>query len=180
MSKLYRGRKTNGDWEKGFAFSLPSDSKTQRLNPNKAYILSHLSSVSWSEGSGYTLGNFVEVDKETVGECTRIPDQMGRMIYEGDILEGVLDDSVLVRCLVCIGEYEQDGSGNEYAPTKCYGIFVKVLPIKDTVWENADMADYPDWKRQRNILEVASYCKIVGNIHDNPELFEQQEVANNA
>lgn len=180
MSKLYRGRKTNGDWEKGFAFSLPSNSKTQRLNPNKAYILSHLSSVSWSDGSGYTLGNFVEVDKETVGECTSIPDQMGRMIYEGDILEGVVDN-ILVRCLVCVGEYNQDGSGGEYPPVKCHGTFVKVLLLKDmhTGNEGKDIRYYECYL-ERNLLEVASQCNTIGNIHDNPELFEQQEVSTNA
>ena len=69
---LYRGkRKDNGEWVEGFYFRKPNPFSENGLPI--AHCISDLPPFG------------VEVDPETVGECTNIPDENGKMIFEGDI-----------------------------------------------------------------------------------------------
>lgn len=40
----------------------------------------------------------------------------------------------------------------------------------DGLWYGSNC--FSNYLKQQNILEVARYCEVIGNIHDNPELLE--------
>ncbi len=64
----YRGkRRDNGEWAYGYLFK----------SWERCYIL-------W--GTTNRVPDMVEVDPETVGECTNLTDKNSKEIYEGDIL----------------------------------------------------------------------------------------------
>lgn len=129
-----------------------------------------VSTMGVSNGSliNNCISSVVEVIPETVGEFTSVPDKNGKKIFEGDIVQYTYLDEYILRAVVKFGEYEQDGCGGEYPPKKCIGFYVEVI--------NDDcLADCFDYKKTENILQVASECEIIGNIHDNPELLNKKE-----
>ncbi len=70
---------------------------------------------------------------------------------------------VFVGCrgIVSSGRYEQDGSGDEYAPSECIGFFI------ERKW--VDFDDYfAVYGKTISLLEVQG-LEVIGNIHDNPE-----------
>ena len=86
----------------------------------------------------------VEVDRKTVGQYTGLTDKNGKKIFEGDILEGDLEDSLdpgaKWRSEIIWGKFGWNCKGNKIS-----------LP----------MDEY-------DIREG----EVIGNIHDNPELLK--------
>ena len=91
----------------------------------------------------------LEVDPETVGQFTGLHDKNGNEIYEGDVLD-VLYNIYIERENVCVvyGDVEVETTPGFYlsdnGTTEC-----------DHTW------DFRDFMPDR---------KVIGNIHDNPEL----------
>ncbi|PJI12405.1 hypothetical protein CTV96_09675 [Bacillus altitudinis] len=71
---------------------------------------------------------------------------------------------------VKFGEYEQDGSGDEYAPSKCFGFYAEAL-IK-TITDKDGFEIVPDYLVQNSMRELESY-KRIGTIYDNNEQREE-------
>ena len=109
---------------------------------------------------------------ETVGQYTGLTDKNGKRIFEGDIVRYNTYDDFDCQSVAKFGEYNQDGSAGEYSASKCIGFYVDV-----DNFTCPDLCEYgsncfSNYLKQQNILEVAQYCEIIGNIHDNPELME--------
>lgn len=96
----------------------------------------------------------VQIDPETCGEYTGLTDKNGRRIFEGDILDltpYMITDVGVVK----FGEYKDLDMGNDY-PCGHVGFYVNVEKQRISV--------------RKDILFFVSECKVLGNIHDNPEL----------
>jgi hypothetical protein len=91
-------------------------------------------------------GSVHEVIPDTVGQCTGLPDKGGRDIWEGDIL-------FPNNRLVVWAEDGEGGSGVGFY-TKCYAI-----GYGRSLWSFG--------------ITQAEASKVIGNIHDNPELLEK-------
>lgn len=107
-----------------------------------------------------SIATMVEVIPETVGQCIGIPDKLGRNIFTGDIIKS--KDCISV---VKYGEYEADVfydliakylSTRHKRPTeKIVGVFAESIKGEQMMMTNA-----------------SSIIKVIGNIHNNPELLE--------
>lgn len=98
---------------------------------------------------GNTVG-IHQVNPETVGQFTGRTDKNGNKVFEHDILQTftVWADGTVEKCGVCIVRWREND--------QCY-----VLTTK----EGYHIEDFGDLGRP-------DYYKVIGNIHDNPELLE--------
>ncbi|MES9786530.1 hypothetical protein [Bacillus pumilus] len=67
---------------------------------------------------------------------------------------------------VKLGEYEQDGSGDEYAPSKCFGFYAEATDPDRT--NEKGYVIVPDYLVQNSLIRLDSY-KLIGNIYQNPD-----------
>ncbi|MFN3092765.1 hypothetical protein [Bacillus pumilus] len=72
---------------------------------------------------------------------------------------------------VKFGEYEQDGSGDEYTPAKCFGFYAEATDLDRT--NEAGYVIVPDYLVQNSLFRLDSY-KRIGNIYQNPELLKTE------
>ena len=102
--------------------------------------------------------------------CSNTKDSNNRDIYADDIVK-YTDKYALQECVgvVRYGEYKQDGSGGEYSASSVLGFYVEAMDGQ--VDEDGDEIVY-DFEKTQSILEVRN-VKVVGNIHESPELLNQ-------
>lgn len=117
-----------------------------------------------------------EVIPETVGMKAPYKTMCDTAIFDGDIVAypGPLgyDDFSCVS-VVHLGEYGQDGSGGEYPPHKVNGWYVEIdhfSIIPD--WAQDDPTFFPEYLHQQSLQEVASTCRVIGNIHADKHLLK--------
>ena len=95
------------------------------------------------------LANMVEIDFTTLGQCTGLKDKNGKLIFEGDIIKFDKKQGAVIW-------------GNE----NCFD--------KD-ITKHAD-GWHVNWKDEQYRKDLGFWVmrrvKIIGNVHDNPELLE--------
>ena len=112
---------------------------------NKAFILNN-AKVEFIKGFNENRLNFVlvEVIPGTVEQCSGVPDKNGKLMYTGDIINALLDFGMPIKSVCAF----RDGS---------FGLLAKQHGAEH----------FHPFTSLCNI----SY-EIIGNIHDNKELFE--------
>ena len=148
----YRGKRTdNGAWVKGAFSAKDCDTPFGEL-------VDRPSIIKYEEPCS---GFWFRVDPETVGQCTGIMGDfvtgepkagdtiLRSFIYEGDIVEAVLTDGI-----------HQGFSWGRHVVVFDQGAFC----LKNRRGEITPMCNY----------SVNVKFKVLGNIHDNPELMEVQ------
>lgn len=137
-------------------------------------LLAHIGNA-WYISNGAGIPTAYEVIPSTIGQYTGMNDRNDTKIFEGDIVK-YHNTYPKAECtaVVKFGKYEQDGSFGEYEPTKCIGYYANVRNYVREVyaWEDGRLSPY---LLQRNLLEVAKKCEVIGNIYDNPELLKESE-----
>ncbi len=121
---LFRGKNEHTGWAFG-------DLRNYEKNGAKA-IFSH------------DLLHRIEVDPETAGQCSTVPDKNGVLMYEGDIVKGLFLFGMEIKAVVAF----QDGA---------FGL----------QWRRGGVTDFSAFTSLCNIT-----YEVIGNIHDNPELLE--------
>lgn len=104
----------------------------------------------------------IEVIPESVGQFTGLYDKNGKEIYEGDVLE-----------IIKFSLFEEDNPETQ---------------VGDVFWHNGafhtrEIYSSDGYDEINNVLQELCYsdgtynswaeCKIIGNIHDNPELIKE-------
>jgi len=92
--------------------------------------------------------DFCNVDENTVGQFTGLKDKNGVEIYEGDVIESI----------GYVKPYLQDIKYNE----KLGGYYINFCYTEDIKYVN--------------LGEKIKWIEVVGNIYDNPELLESEEI----
>lgn len=159
---LFRGKnKETGDWLFGH----------YSRNTLHTWPLTDVIYPSHDAEAGYL--HYEEIDGKTLGQYTGLNDKNGKPIFEGDVVQynDIMDFDI--QSIVCFGEYGQDGSSGEYNPRRCIGWFVRVDNF--TCPDYLESSDFPEYKGEQNLLEVAADCIVIGNIHDNPELITDRK-----
>lgn len=95
----------------------------------------------------------IEVDPETVGQFTGLTDKNGEKIFEGDVIQQTnLYDNLEMTGVVVFSKSSQFVIHHTY--TKNENIFKAGI---------------------KKHFAIRSNCRIIGNIHNNPELLEVEE-----
>lgn len=100
--------------------------------------------------------DWVSVDPATFGECTCGTDKTGKLAFEGDLLKDEFDVAIGV---IRYGEYSQPFNADKF--TKHIGFYVDWIDGDDKDLLRVDLGYW------------LPLVKIIGNIHDNPELLRE-------
>ncbi len=156
MRKIkFRGKRVdNGEFIYGlvaYLFDLDYISKSYDDVPERKYYIS------------YDSGSFIEVDPNTVGQCTGLKDKSGVEIYEGDILQS---ESNMVNAITNQKTGEVDISIYKVIWHEIgWGIESVFCNRWNDSWNNKG-------RKQEITLGCLKYYSVIGNINDNPELLE--------
>lgn len=170
MRKIrFRGKSVyDGELYGGVGVCVDPDIKTEKLSEKvgkyvpytqKAYVYSPFDEK-------------FEVDPNTVGQYTGYKDIHKNNIYEGDIIKYPRyngSDFILIG-EVKFGEYKQDGSDGEYAPSICCGFYVEIKKCIYPDWcDPDDYSDFiQDYEKQNSIAEIindSGNVEVIGNIY---------------
>jgi uncharacterized phage protein (TIGR01671 family) len=146
---LFRGyRIDNYRWEFGF-LTLGKSWKSDGLTP-------HIE----TKIDGRLVCN--EIKPETVGQCTSKTDNKDSLLFEHDIVKSLcLLFELGMIGVIRFGDYQPSNRAND---TSCeYGFYIEW----QGEYQNHVRKDFGFWANNK-------YIERVGNIHDNPELLEEQ------
>lgn len=100
---------------------------------------------------------------------TGLHDKKGREIYVGHILHCNYMGYVEFNAVVRLGEYNQDGSGGEYTPTKCIGFYAEAInKCQEDDW---GCRVVPDYLETTSLLSFEN-IEVIGSVYENPKLLE--------
>ena len=103
--------------------------------------------IQWNS-TGLGFNEFIEVDEESVCQCTGLKDKNGKLIWENDILVGYLDDMYPENATYAQVIWDKNG-----------------FYTKEQYSDDISLMDEFDEK----------HFEVCGNIFDNPELLEVGE-----
>lgn len=148
---IFRGkRKDDGEWIEGY----------YAIQSNYACFQSELKYTSFiikDEFMDWGLGRLAEYEviPETVGQYTGLTDKNGKKIFDGDIIKTHGNDSYVIR----YGEYiPRNYCLARYCDKPTIGFYAY------------------DGERCFQLSTNSRCYEVIGNIHDNPELMETQDL----
>ena len=150
---IFRGKRMdNGEWVYGSLF----------VGFKKCYICPEAIAMYNFDGA-LCLGGFVEVSPESVGQYTGLKDKNGKRIFEGDIIKADNGKQSSIS-VVKFGEYYPKMF---YAMLDMFNPGIPHLNANGFYLESA--------KHEDMILFKSRYFEVIGNIHDNKSLLNNQE-----
>lgn len=134
--------------------------------------ITHIMIVSMN-GVGY---QYAEIDPNTLCIGVVIQDKSCNelLVWENDIYQWTDSAYGCCRGVVNFGRYLQDGSGDEYPSTICYGLYLQVIDVHQSE-EEVDTLGFPNYLRQQSFVDRlfrSDDMKVIGNIFDNELLGE--------
>lgn len=131
-----------------------------KLKSNNEWIYGYLTDINEISDVNEVAAPRREVDEDTVGQWTGLYDKNNKKMYEGDIVE----------CVSWNEFFSDNTTGDVMEPfrRRMYISFrnggFKIIepmprPMKDNVWDIIYNGD----------------IKVIGNIHDNPELLNKEQ-----
>lgn len=103
-------------------------------------------------------------------QYTGLKDRNGKDIYEGDVVDYYRHKYRRKLGVVKFGEYEQDGSGGEYVPTKCLGFYVETIKVFPSPLELEFNEEPYEAEEEKTVSILEFDYEVIGNIFENPEL----------
>lgn len=123
---LCRGKRIdNGEWIEGYLYCTPKG----------AYISSKYEDL-------------IEVDGDTICQCTGLKDKNGKLIWENDI----------------VAYWDTYSTESGLAEADCIG---------KVVWDDETISFQVTNRLSAESYEVLDECSVIGNVFDNPELLEE-------
>lgn len=158
---LFRGkRKDNGEWVEGYYAKLPYYLPDGFTGGNKEmHIIIPVDDMLYPRCE---ISRYEEVDPDTVGQYIGANDKDGKKVFEGDVLErkSPWPIALLIRSpSLDIMGIERRVIGYEYSGFTHTEIYPHKRDYSDAIDDNA----YG--------ICISNY-KVIGNIHDNPELLK--------
>ena len=145
---LFRGKQlNNGEWVVGYYV---------RLYDSKGNVSHRIYHGDAETDCGDFYPDWYEVDPKTVGECTGLKekDKNGKLIFEGDIVKATVSYNNMLRDKV---DHSTEIYEVKYHMPHCYFYLAR---------ERNNLLFDGNWNYFLKDIEV------IGNIHDNKELFE--------
>lgn len=112
---------------------------------------------------------FYETQDFEVMQYTGLKDKNGKEIYEGDILKTSYAYEEDYIGIVKFGEYAQDGSGDEYAPAKCFGFYLEMSEKDKNKTDEYDYEIHRSYYYQNSLLQLET-LEVIGNIYEDGEV----------
>ena len=166
---LFRGKRVdNGEWVEGYYVKHFARQICPIGDTHKGEDIKHL--IAFSGFADWNMPRslkVVEVIPETVGQYTGLTDKNGNKIFEGDITKLVLSDGEIryfkvsiksvTREVVCHPDFDDTTSKVNITGVVFEWDGYELFPCINT-------NGVPDYKMM----------EVIGNIHDNPELLEDE------
>lgn len=136
----------NGEWVQGYLYGIWE----------KRYIL-------W--GMTNDVPNMIEVDPSTICQCTGLKDRHDNLIFENDLMDGFIYPYL-----------SGLDSEHDYFAEVCWCDDVSGFGICTHKYKNSDVRGSADGEVDLMEDFDSSKWEIIGNIFDNKELFESEEI----
>lgn len=161
---LFRGKDYKGNWLYGSlvkkTFLQPNWENLSEPNDIKNYSIVHKPEFAWDSKYDTT-----EVIENTIGQYTGLKDENGKKIFEGDIVKF---KNQIFRVVFEAGTFGI-GSNNEVDYSNFDGIWI---------CNDYYISLYEIYSNYNISYDDNMPLEVIGNIYDNPELLEVQDVKN--
>lgn len=137
-------RLDNGEWVQGVPFEIEGK-MVILIKDNENFLRVHYIEENMWNAEIYA----IEVEPDTICQCTGLKDKNGNLIWENDI----------------IAYWDTYSTENGQAEADCIG---KVM------WDDETLSFYVTNRLSAESHEVLDECSVIGNVFDNPELLESE------
>lgn len=147
---IFRGKRLdNGEWTEGYLYehepALVGIVSENDVPEPSKWFIVRTAFADWNMPRR---AEFIEVDPSTVCQYTGLKDKNGKRIFEGDILGSRYDNL-----------YPDD-------------VAIEVVKWFRNGWYIQQENNLPDALCEYGVLP---YSEVIGNAHDNPELFKEED-----
>lgn len=167
---LFRGKQTDdGEWAYGYYFYDNFQDKAFITFGNNCFKIGNYCMSLDRECPNKRILSAFEVIPETVGQYTGLTDKNDTKIFEGDILKCHDNQKDLIKVVFC--EFGVVDTDTECPVDTVIGWHYEVIPTDELSTVEPFCLSMPLTK------SYIKYChmEVIGNIHDNPELLEQED-----